>query len=90
MKNKNAHHHYFQIWYCMQIYPKVPGASKLSNVNVKSCKKVKFNTPSQCDVWEGPSGVGGGAPGAPPLLSWLWSKFLLKNHVSLMAGIKSN
>ena len=26
----------------------------------------------------------------PPLLSWLWSKFLLKNHVSLKAGINSN
>ena len=25
-----------------------------------------------------------------PLLPWLWSKFLLKNHVSLKTGINSN
>ena len=34
--------------------------------------------------------VGGGLLEAPPLLSWLWSKFLLKNHVSLKASINSN
>ena len=47
--------------------------------------------------------LGGGAPGAPspgpvrvkskrepPYLSWLWIKFLLKNHVSPKAGINSN
>ena len=32
----------------------------------------------------------GGGSGSPPLLSWLWSKILLKNHVSLRAGINSN
>ena len=45
--------------------------------------------PSQCDVWEGPSGVGGGS-GSPPYLSWLRSKFWLKNHVSLKADIIYN
>ena len=45
--------------------------------------------PNQFDVWEGLSGLGGGSR-SPPLLSWLWSKFLLKNHVSLKAGINSN
>ena len=32
----------------------------------------------------------GGAPRAPAHLSLLWSKFLLKNHVSPKAGINSN
>ena len=32
----------------------------------------------------------GGGSGSPPYLSWLWSKFLLKNHVSPKAGINSN
>ena len=32
----------------------------------------------------------GGGLWEPPLLSWLWSKFLLKNHVSLKDGINSN
>ena len=45
--------------------------------------------PNQTDVWEALPGLGGGS-GSPPLLSWLWSKFLLKNHVSLKAGINSN
>ena len=36
-----------------------------------------------CQVW-------GGLREPPPLLSWLWSKFLLKNHVFLKAGINFN
>ena len=45
---------------------------------------MNYFNPNQFDVWEGLSGLGGGG------LSWLWSKFLLKNHVSLKAGINSN
>ena len=34
---------------------------------------------------------GGGLRGPPPpLLSWLWSNFLLKNYVSLKGGINYN
>ena len=35
-------------------------------------------------------GGGGGDGRHPPYLSWLWSKFWPKNHVSLKAGINSN
>ena len=52
-------------------------------------KVVPFINPNQFDVWEGLSGLGGGSR-SPPLLSWLWSKILIKNHVSLRAGINYN
>ena len=52
-------------------------------------KVVPFINPNQFDVWEALSGWGG-LREPPPLLSWLWSKFLLKNHVSPKAGINSN
>ena len=44
---------------------------------------IRLTSERPCQDWEG-------APEAPPLLSWLWSKFLLKNHVSLKAGTNSN
>ena len=53
-------------------------------------KSVSNNlNPNKTDVWEALPGPGGGS-GSPPYLSWLWSKFLLKNHVSPKAGINSN
>ena len=47
-----------------------------------------FN-PNEGDVWK-PCQVRGGGTRHPPYLSWLWSKFWSKNHVSLKAGIIYN
>ena len=47
----------------------------------------KFN-PNQTDIWESYiARTEGGSRSPTPLLSWLWSKFWLKNHVSLKADI---
>ena len=48
-----------------------------------------FNA-NKTNIWEALPGPGGGASGSPPYLSWLWSKFLLKNYVSPKAGINFN
>ena len=45
--------------------------------------------PNKGDVRKALPEAGGGSA-SPPHLSWLWSQFLLKNHVSLKAGINSN
>ena len=71
-------------WYLM----KKSSCQKSVQKKCKSAGALSLN-PNQTDVWEALPGLGGGS-GSPPLLSWLWSKFLLKNHVSLKAGINSN
>ena len=45
--------------------------------------------PNKGDVRKALPEAGGGSA-SPPHLSWLWSQFLLKNHVSLKTGINSN
>ena len=62
--------------------PRMPLKNSGAEIQPPLLTLIRLTSERPCQDW--------GGLRKPPLLSWLWSKFLLKNHVSLKAGINSN